>query len=110
MTLAKEILYIVAFALIAMMVYNLLKIFVLPKIKINKWIVLTIAVLVFFVPALPIFNFNPTIMIPIQSLIFVILFLWFFDMFTEDRKNKTKKIKIKPKAKPNRAKSNENKK
>lgn len=96
--------------MIAIVVYNLLDIYVLSKLNVNKWVVLVIGLLVFFVPPIlaAIFKltYNPKIFIPIQSIILVVLFLWFFDLISNKRNNKKQKdIKIKPKAKPNRVKN-----
>lgn len=100
-------LYTVVFAVIMLVAYNLLNVFIFSKIKANKWIVLAAAVLTFFLPALLRINLQgKTIISIIQSGIFVILFLWFMDLsgFGGQRRNKKEKTIIKPKAKPNRVK------
>lgn len=99
---------IILFILISLITYNILKIFVLSNLKVNKWILLTLSILVvvasFFIKV-PVF-----VMYMIQWLYFVLI-LWFVDVFVdeyrENKKNKNKKvIQNKPKPKPNRAKVN----
>jgi hypothetical protein len=98
---------LIGFGLLILIIYNLLRIFVLSKLNVNKWIVLAAAVLVFFLPALTGINMNTTIAALIQSGLFVILFLWFMDLSGfNNRRSKKKEVVIKPKAKPNRIKKN----
>lgn len=93
---------------ISLISYNLLKIFVLSNIKINKWILL-IGFLVFSGSTLFI-KFPMIVMYLIQWLYFILI-LWFVDIFVDERrekrKNKNKKvIENRPKPKPNRVKTN----
>lgn len=99
---------VILFILISLITYNLLKIFVLSNLKVNKWILLILSIVVvvasFFVKV-PVF-----VMYMIQWLYFILI-LWFVDVFVdeyrENKKNKNKKvIQNKPKPKPNRAKVN----
>lgn len=99
---------IILFVLISLISYNLLKIFVLSNIKVNKWIILILSLLIigasFFVN-LPMF-----VMYIIQWFYFILI-LWFIDIFMDERrekiKNKNKKvIRNRPKPKPNRSKMN----
>ncbi|MCM8711127.1 hypothetical protein M2651_08810 [Clostridium sp. SYSU_GA19001] len=126
----KLILQFVAFAVIILVVYNILKYYLLSKIKINKWIVFAIAFVIFIIS-----NFlgaflnidvqNNPVWIYGSSGIFIIFFLWFVDLSgwnNKTRKNasasstytgygkkdKKKDIVIKPKAKPNRVKNKNN--
>lgn len=92
----------ILFALVVFAIFNLLKIFVLNKITINKWFVLIAAIIAFVLPI--VFNVKGYITTSIFSAIFVILLLWFLDLMQYGTKKKEKKIKIKPKAKPNRLK------
>jgi len=122
MNIFIQILSIVAFAIVVLVVYNVLKIYVLHKIKINKWIVLVAALVFFMVPML-IWPTMPTYLANyILPGIFVILFLWFMDLsgfmkksdiskskgykMTSSKKNKKDDIVIRSKAKPNRVKNN----
>jgi general stress protein CsbA len=94
--------FILMFAVI-MGAYVLCKKYVFTKVRINKWIPLAIAIVLF---AAQIFfgamNRSFTIVISIFAVIF---FLWFMDiMQTGGPKKKEKQIVIKPKAKPNRVK------
>jgi hypothetical protein len=120
----------VVYALIILVGYNLLKNFVLSKIKvkINKWIVFVLAMVVLFIPnvlvsVLHIDIQNNVLWIYGPSSIFIILFLWFLDLsgwnnrFGKTRNNtstatsphsknsKKDNIVIRPKAKPNRVKN-----
>lgn len=98
---------LIGFGLLILIIYNLLRIFVLSKLNANKWIVLAAAVLVFFLPLLFEINMNTTIASLVQSGLFVILFLWFMDLSGfNNRRSKKKEVVIKPKAKPNRVKKN----
>ena len=111
---------IILFSIVVLGIYALLKKILFDKIKINKWIVLIMAVIVFIVPPLVF----PTLPLIVTNYIipgvFVILFLWFWDLcgFMSRAKNKVAKasyntpkskkndIVIRPKAKPNRIKNN----
>jgi len=122
MAIFIQILSIVAGAIVVLVVYNVLKTYVLHKIKINKWIVLVSSLVIFMVPMvmwkdMPIYLANY-----ILPGIFVILFLWFMDLSgfmkkgynskskgsytTTSKKDKKDDIVIRPKAKPNRVKNN----
>lgn len=101
----KMVLSVFLFSVIALIIYNVLKIYVLSKVKVNKWIILVAALVVFFVPAFFPLNINPYVLMFTQSTIFVILFLWFIDLLTLSKKQKQNKINIRPKAKPNRVKN-----
>ena len=119
LTVVFQILF---FVIIFLVVYNQLKIHVLSKIHPNKWIILAIALIAFFVPTMTAtyfkYNLNGTVWQYVQSAVFIIFFLWFIDLrsgaiykssnrVTTNRKNN---IVIKPKAKPNRVKGQTNKK
>lgn len=115
-----QILSMLAFAIVVLIIYNVLKIYVLKNIKINKWLVLGIALVCFVIPmfvwpTMPIFVSRYVV-----PGIFVILFLWFMDLsgFMKKRnvsktnttsniskKDKKNDIVIRPKAKPNRVKN-----
>ncbi|SHF10913.1 hypothetical protein [Clostridium fallax] len=102
MSILLNLLPIIFFALIVIVLFNILKIFVFSKITINKWIVLAASIVAFIIPI--VIGVNQRIVTLIFSGIFVILFLWFLDLLQYGPK-KEKKIKIKPKAKPNRIKN-----
>lgn len=113
----KFTLQVVAFAVIILVVYNVLRKYVLSKIKASKWVILISALLVFFLPTLIIAITktvpNQMVINYIQMPIFVILFLWFMDLmgFGATRNIKKKDdVVIRPKAKPNRVKNNGDKK
>jgi len=110
-----------AFAIVALVVYYVLKTYVLYKIKINKWVVLGIAIVFFIIPMLiwpTMPNYVAKYVIPG---IFVIFALWFMDLsgfmkknnspktnytMSTSKKDKKDDIVIRPKAKPNRVKNN----
>ena len=95
--------FILMFAVI-MGGYILCKKYVFSKVRINKWIPLAIAIVLFVAQIFlgSIINKYFTIGISIFAVIF---FLWFMDiMQTGGPKKKEKQIEIKPKAKPNRVK------
>lgn len=106
---------IIVFAFGVLLIYQVLKPFVLDKIKVNKWVILVAAMVEFIVPSV-IWPTMPNIFVKyIVPGIFVILFLWFLDLSGYMKRNKQrisnynrnkdkKNIVIKPKAKPNRAK------
>lgn len=109
----SDYLMLLAFTLVIIIGYNLLKIFVLSKYKPNKWIIFAIAlaILTGSNPAKLGYNTIPGLAV---SAVFAIFVLWFVDLFKDDRlemKNvKGKKdIKMRPKAKPNRVKNNNEK-
>lgn len=114
---------VLLFSVIVFIIYQLLKKFVFDKIKINKWIVLAIGIVLFMIPLI----FFPAMPKIVANLIlpggFVICFLWFLDLTgfmnkiekkaetttyntMNKRKNKKDDIQIRPKAKPNRVKNN----
>jgi hypothetical protein len=83
--------------------------YVFSKVIINKWIPLAISLVLF---ALQFFikttNINMWLNI-LLTLVIVWFFLWFMDIQTTGGpKKKEKKIEIRPKAKPNRAKHMQN--
>jgi hypothetical protein len=113
------------FAVIVLVVYNALKRYVLAKIKINKWIVFAVAVVVLILPnilvgALKLNIQNSIFWVYGPSSVFIILFLWFVDLSgwnrrgkastttpasTYGKKNNKKDVVMRPKAKPNRVKN-----
>ena len=121
MDLFIQILYMLAFAIIVFAIYNVLKNYVLNKIKIGKWVVLG-AALVFFIGPMMLWPNMPLFVSRYVVLgITVILFLWFMDLSglmrkrndsntnttsSISRKDKKDDIVIRPKAKPNRVNKN----
>lgn len=94
--------FILMFAVI-MVVYVLSKKYVFGRVRINKWIPLAIAIVLFVVQIF--FGAVNKYLTIVLSIFAVIFFLWFMDiMQTGGPKKKEKQIVIKPKAKPNRAK------
>lgn len=121
---------ILLFSIIVLGTYLLLKKFVFDKVKVNKWVVLAIAVVEFVAPPF-LFPTMPKIVINyVVPGVFVILFFWFMDLSgfrnkskgkataaaynygksKSKSKNKRDDIIIRPKAKPNRVKQNQNNK
>lgn len=109
------------FVVIFLVVYNQLKLRVLSKLHPNKWLILALAVIAFFVPTFIAayfkYNLNGTVWQYVQSAVFIVFFLWFVDLRsgaiynTTNRRpvNKKSNTVIKPKAKPNRLKGQINK-
>ncbi|WP_195263333.1 MULTISPECIES: hypothetical protein [unclassified Clostridium] len=91
------------------LLFTLGKKYVFSKVRINKWIPLAIALVLFLAQ----FFIKPNNMWINMGLTLVIVwfFLWFFDIqSTGGPKKKEKKIEIRPKAKPNRVKHMQNQK
>jgi O-antigen ligase len=102
--LTSIILFILMFVII-LAAYALCKKFIFGKVRINKWIPLSIAVVLFIIQIL-IGTANKYVTNGL-SVFAVLFFLWFMDIIqTGGPKKKGKQITIKPKAKPNRAKKN----
>jgi hypothetical protein len=117
----KTIATILLFTIIIIAVFNVLNKYVLKKIKINKWIVLSLAIVMFLAPYFFTRYIKSSIIMLFLQGIFVIFLLWFMDLsgfmkkqqktnisgssYGKKKKNDRNDV-IKPKAKPNRAKSN----
>lgn len=102
---------LLVFSFVVIIAYNLLKVFVLSKYKPNKWVIFAIAIAILTTPSMLKPGFNTTTGGMIVSGVFVVLILWFMDLFNDDRltgKDKKNDVKIKPKAKPNRTKNKDN--
>ncbi|AWK51179.1 hypothetical protein DIC82_09170 [Clostridium beijerinckii] len=96
--------FILMFAIIVG-VYVLCKKFVFGKVKINKWITLAIAIVLFIAQIL--MGTTNKYISSVLSIFAVLFFLWFMDITQRGGpKKKEKQIVIKPKAKPNRVKKN----
>ena len=94
--------FILMFAVIVA-TYLLCKKFVFSKVRIIKWIPLSISI-VLFVAQIFLGATNKYLSM-VLSMFAVLFFLWFMDiMQTGGPKKKEKQIVIKPKAKPNRVK------
>ena len=121
MNIFIQILSMLAFAIVVLVIYNVLKSYVLYKIKINKWLVLGVALVSFVIPMLIWKNMPIYVSRYVIPGITVVLFLWFMDLsgFMKNRnisktnstssiskKDKKDDIVIRPKAKPNRVKNN----
>jgi hypothetical protein len=127
MAWVKLFVQMLLFAAVVLVVYNVLKRYVLTKIKINKWIIFAVAVIVLILPnilagPLGLNIQNNLFWVYGPSSIFIILFLWFVDLSGWNnrrtssssaapaigfgKKDKKKDVVIRPKAKPNRAKNN----
>lgn len=116
------ILQVLFFVVIFLVVYRQLKIHVLSKLHPNKWMILALAIISFFAPAVIAtyykYNLNGTVWQYVQSAVFIVFFLWYIDLrsgavySTDGRRNTNNKnnIVIKPKAKPNRVKEKTHKK
>lgn len=108
----KQIGILLLSSILIIMVYNILKIFVLEKVKISRWIVLAISIIGLIFPAIPSIGFTGNIAIFTKSAVFVVFFMWFFDItrgdigdYKQKKESAKNKVVIKPKAKPNRVKN-----
>ncbi|MFA9397530.1 MAG: hypothetical protein ACERKV_04600 [Clostridiaceae bacterium] len=98
-------------AIAIILFYNVLKKYVLYKIKISKWVVLFLAILSYFIPII-LEAYGVKLMDSLWQYVFAGIFamflFWFFDLLgwmkPRARKNTKDEIVIKAKAKPNRAK------
>lgn len=105
MNILTTILSFVLMLIVILVAYLLCKRFIFSKVRINKWIPLTIAIALFIVQ-LFFTTMNKYVGYGI-SIFAVLFFLWFMDIYqTGGPKKKEKEIVIKPKAKPNRVKNN----
>ncbi|VYT82901.1 hypothetical protein [Clostridium tertium] len=83
--------------------------YVFSRVRINKWIPLTISIVLFLVQIFV--KFNNTWVTMALTLVVVWFFMWFMDIqSTGGPKKQEKKIEIRPKAKPNRVKHIQNQK
>lgn len=96
--------FMLMFAIIVVS-YVLCKNYIFSKVKITKWIPLSISIIL-FVAQIFLASTNKYLSAGL-SIFAVLFFLWFMDIIqTGGYKKKEKKIVIKPKAKPNRVKKN----
>jgi energy-coupling factor transporter transmembrane protein EcfT len=115
----KFILEIIGLTIVVFVGYAFLKQYVFSKLKVNKWVVIGLALVTIVLPIILQVSgvkWNSVFSI-IQSIILVILFLWFFDLMgwgpktqpsnnSNNKKSKyTAPTVIKAKAKPNRLKT-----
>lgn len=100
-----NILLLVVMFVVLMAVLVLLKKYVFSKIRINKYIPLTIAIIGFILQF--VYKIGNNLAGLGLSAGIVIFFFWFLDIHQTGgpKKVKTKKIVMKPKAKPNRVKN-----
>ena len=104
MNILMAILTFLLMLIIVLAAYAVCRKFIFNKIRINKWIPLVVAILLFVVQTLGL-GLNQYIRSTL-SIFAVLFFLWFMDIAQYGGpKKKEKKIVIKPKAKPNRVKN-----
>lgn len=109
------VLKMLVLVIVILIVYNFMKVYLLDKVKINKWIVLALAVITFIAPVF--FGEKANIFGSwwqyLHSAIFVMLFLWYMDLAGFNKRTKSnnryskndKNAVIKSKAKPSRIKN-----
>lgn len=125
MAWVRLLVQMILFAAVVLVVYNLLKRYVLTKIHVNKWVVFAVAMVVLLLPnilvgVLKLNIQNNVFWVYGPSSIFIVLFLWFVDLSGWNRrasastntsgtgfgkKSNKKDVVIRPKAKPNRIKN-----
>lgn len=104
MSILLSILYFVVLLAVMIGAYVLCRMYVFTKVRINKWIPLAIAIILFIIQ-LRLGAIN-RILSSGLSILIVLFLLWFMEILqTGGPKKKEKKIVIKPKAKPNRVKN-----
>lgn len=105
-----SVLIFILFAAIVIATFSLLNKFVFTKVSMNKWILLIATIILFTIQLI----FRPTNMWINYgiSALSIILFLWFLNIhqYGISKKEKEKKLVIRPKAKPNRVKNMNNNK
>jgi hypothetical protein len=88
--------------------YTVANIYVLSKLKVNRWLILGVAVAFLIIGMIVPYYTDNVVLTYVPTTIFVFFFLWFADLsgFTGFGKKKAEASKptIKPKAKPNRIK------
>lgn len=114
----KVIIEIIILTIVILVGYNYLKKFLFNKIKLNKWLILSISILLWAIPPIIKYSFK-NISIAYWPYIFyifsILLFLWFIDLtglrkkndentVTYNKPDNKKEMINKPKPKPNRAK------
>ncbi|MBE6063287.1 MAG: hypothetical protein E7207_06990 [Clostridium butyricum] len=107
MSILISVLYFIIMLIVMIGAYSLCRMYLFNKVRINKWIPLVIAIVLFIVQIL-VGKVNQILNIGL-SIFIVLFFLWFMDILqTGGPKKNEKKIIIKPKAKPNRIKNKKN--
>ncbi|KEH97417.1 hypothetical protein [Clostridium botulinum] len=109
MEFLKVLLPMFLVVIVILIVYNVLKIYLLDNIKINKWVVLIITAVVFVVPNLLWGKkIQGSMWQYVHTGVFLILFLWFLDVAGLNSRSKINKREelnkgtIRAKAKPSR--------
>ena len=103
------ILYFVIVLAVMFFAFTLGRKYIFSKVRINKWIPLAIAIVLFILQV--IVKSQNVLVNMIFPIVTVWFFMWFIDIqSTGGPKKKEKKIEIRPKAKPNRAKHIQNEK
>jgi len=100
-----DILLLILLGLFTMITFNLLYIFVLDKLRINKWIVLSLGVILFVLSTFLMGTKLHTLLKLLSIVITIMPFMWFYNILSKEKANKKTKIQIRPKAKPNRVKN-----
>lgn len=108
----KTILITVGFAILIFGAYMLLSRYVFCKIRVNKWVLLALSIIIFGL-SFVVPGTGATIDIVKMGLsgVAAIIFFWFFDINKDGNpriKKAKKKVVIKSKAKPNRVKNKNN--
>ena len=104
MSIIMSVLSFVVMIIVMLVAYALCRMYIFTKVRINKWIPLAIAIILFIIQ-LTLGNTNKILNFGL-SIFTVLFFLWFMEILqTGGPKKKEKPIVIKPKAKPNRVKN-----
>ncbi len=104
MSILMSVLSFIVMLIVMLGAYALCRMYVFTKVRINKWIPLAIAIVLFIIQ-LTLGNTNKILNIGL-SILTVLFLLWFMEILqTGGPKKKEKPIVIRPKAKPNRVKN-----
>lgn len=106
MSIFWTILSIILFSIVVFAAYSFAKVYGLGKLKVNKWIILALGIIVLVAQSYLSIYFKNVVVNYVLVGVFVFLFLWFMDLINFGNKAKRPKEKYvnKPKAKPQRAK------
>ena len=105
--LSTVVLFVLMLAII-LIAFSACRMYIFSKVRINKYIPLSIAIVLFAIQVFAGKSVNVFVNYGL-SIFAVLFFLWFMDIIqTGGPKKKEKQINIRPKAKPNRVKNRNN--
>lgn len=108
MSFLTQLLIIFVIAVVALVIYNFLKPFILNKLRPNKWLLLALIVVTFFTPVFLPKVYGNIITTAIFFVLITLFALSYVDTLKLEKISKNKPVVGKPKAKPNRSNKNTN--